>query len=232
MGKLVKIYGSIVNRFMRKYDFNQAQKVDYFIANSQEVAGRIQKFYHRDSAVIYPPIEIPNSKFQIPNSKSYFLAGGRLVSSKNFDLIIKTFNKLKFSLKFYGSGPAYESLKQIAGPNIEVLGRVSDEELSELYAGAKAYILAEKDEDFGMTSVEAMGFGTPVIAYRGGGYLESVVEGKTGVFFDELTVESLSNAVQKFEKMKFSSKDCIAQAKKFSKERFEKEIVEFINEHA
>jgi glycosyltransferase involved in cell wall biosynthesis len=231
MGKLVKIYGSIVNRFMRKYDFKRAQKVDYFIANSQEVAGRIQKFYHRDSAVIYPPIEIPDSRFQIPNSKNYFLAGGRLVASKNFDLIIKTFNKLGLPLKFYGSGPACESLKEIAGPSVEILGRVSDEELSELYAGALAYVLAEKDEDFGMTPVEAMGFGTPVIAYRGGGYLESIVEGKTGVFFDELTVESLSDAIQKFEKMKFNSEDCITQARKFSSVRFKKEIKEFVGVH-
>jgi len=231
MGKLVKFYGLIVNHFMRKYDFNQAQKVDYFIANSKEVAGRIQKFYHRDSIVIYPPIELAGSNKPLDISRDYYLAGGRLVSSKNFDLIIKTFNKLKLPLKFYGSGPASESLKAISGPTIQVLGRVSDEKMAELFAGAKAYMLAEKDEDFGMTPVEAMSFGTPVIAFKGGGYLESVIDGKTGVFFDELTIESLSKAIKHFgglNNRSITAENCINQAKKFSKERFKKEIKSFV----
>lgn len=234
MGKIVKFYGLIVNHFMRKYDFNQAQKVDYFIANSKEVANRIQKFYHRDSTVIYPPVEITKNKIQITNLRDYYLAGGRLVASKNFDLIIKTFNRLKLPLKFYGSGPMSESLREIAGPTIEVLGRVSDEKMNELYAGAKAYILAEKDEDFGMTPVEAMGFGTPIIAYKGGGYLESVIDGKTGVFFDELTVESLSKAINRFDvsiHRSITAENCINQAKKFSSARFKKEIRDFVNLH-
>jgi glycosyltransferase involved in cell wall biosynthesis len=231
-GKLIDIYSLIVNHFMLQYDFLQAQKVSYFIANSKEVASRIAKFYRRDSTVIYPPVEINNLKFTINNSREYYLTGGRITVAKNFDLIIKTFNKLGLSLKVYGTGPLEGHFRKIAKENVEFLGNVADEEMGELYSGAKAFILAQKDEDFGMTSVEAMSFGTPVIAYRGGGYLESVVEGKTGVFFDEINTESLTAAVKKFGKMKFKPEVCIAQAKKFSKEEFKKEIVEFINKHA
>ena len=102
--------------------------------------------------------------------------------------------------------------------------------MAKLYAGAKAFLALSTDEDFGMTPVESMLAGTPVIAYRGGGYIESVVEGKTGLFFNEPTVESLSEAVRKFERMKFDPQDCIDQAKKFSKERFQTEIRRFVEE--
>ena len=235
MGKLVKIYGSIVNHFMSDYDYRQAQKVDYFIANSKEIASRIAKFYHRESTVIYPPIELAKDNEIRAKRESYFLAGGRLVASKNFDLIINTFNKLGLPLKFYGSGPMSEFLKNIAGPNVEILGRVSDEEMSKLFAGARAYVLAGEEEDFGMTPVEAMSFGTPVIAFKGGGYLESVVEGKTGIFFDELTVGGLTKAIEHFNELihrSITSENCVNQAKKFSKERFKKEITEFVDKYA
>jgi len=228
IGKLVDIYSLIVNHFMLQYDFKQAQRVDYFVANSEEVKKRIAKFYRRDSVVIYPPVEIPHNSENI--SRKYFLAGGRLTAAKNFDLIIKVFNKLGLSLKIYGIGPLEKYLKKIAKGEVEFLGKVTDGEMAKLYAGAKAFILAQKDEDFGMTAVEAMSFGTPVVAYKGGGYLESVVEGKTGLFFNELNSESLSSAVKKFEKVKFKSEDCINQAKKFSKERFMSEIKKFISD--
>lgn len=236
MGKLVRIYGLIVNHFMLQYDFNRAQKVDYFIANSQEVKKRIEKFYRRDAVVIYPPVEV-STEYKVQSTKNhvsrnYYLTGGRLTAAKNFDLIIKSFNKSKLPLKIYGSGPLEKYLKSIAEKNIEFLGKVTDEKMAELYKDAKAFILAQKDEDFGITPVEAMSFGTPVIAYKGGGYLESVVEGKTGVFFNELSVESLSKAIKKFETMKFDFNDCINQAKKFSKERFINEVTTFINNHA
>jgi glycosyltransferase involved in cell wall biosynthesis len=231
MGKLVGFYGLIVNHFMLQYDFKQAQKVDFFIANSQEVKKRIEKFYRRDSTVIYPPVEIPEPDIKTLD-RNYYLTGGRLTAAKNFDLIIKTFNKFGYPLKIYGSGPLENSLKNIAKDNVEFLGRVDDNGMAKLYSGAKAFILAQKDEDFGMTAVEAMGSGTPVIAFKGGGYLESVTDGKTGIFFDELSTESLSAAIKKFGKMKFKSEDCVSQSKKFSKERFEKGMIQFVNTHA
>ena len=232
MGKLVGFYGLIVNHFMLQYDFNQAQKVDYFIANSEEVKKRVEKFYRRDAVVIYPPVEITNHKLQITNPRNYYLTGGRLTAAKNFDLIIKTFNKLGSPLKIYGEGTLGGNLKNTAKDNVEFLGKVTDEEMAELYSGAKAFILAQKDEDFGMTAVEAMSFGTPVIAFRGGGYLESVIEGKTGLFFDELSVESLSSAVKKFVKNHIKPRDCINQAKKFSSARFKNEMLQFVSTHA
>jgi glycosyltransferase involved in cell wall biosynthesis len=234
VGRLVGFYGLIVNHFMLQYDFNRAQNVDYFITNSEEVKKRVAKFYRRDSVVIYPPTSLREALRAGPpvENREYFLTGGRLTAAKNFDLIIKAFNKLGIPLQIYGNGPLEKYLKSIAKGNIKFLGKVTDEKMADLYANAKAFVLAQKDEDFGMTAVEAMSFGTPVIAYKGGGYLESVVEGITGLFFSELSVESLFSAVKKFGKVKFSLVDCINQSKKFSKERFMKEMKTFINKHA
>lgn len=231
MGKLVKIYGSIVNHYMRNYDFKRAQKVDYFIANSKEIASRIAKFYHREATVIYPPIDIkPIDKNII--KENYYLMGGRLTAAKNFDLVTKTFNKLGLKLIVYGDGPQNSYLRSIAKDNICFVGEVEDSEVANLYSKAKAYIVAQKDEDFGMTPVEAMSQGTPIIAYKGGGYLESVVDGKTGIFFDELTVESLSKAIKDFDNSNYrtiTKENCIKQAQKFSSSRFKKEIAEFVD---
>ena len=228
----VRIYAKIVGAFMRMYDFKMAQKVDYFIANSRNVAGRIDKYYRRDSTVIYPPVEIPQiSRVQ---KRNYYLVLSRIVGGKGLDLAVKTAIKLGLKLKIAGR-PAgyymeYKKLQKLTGEGVEFLGYVDDNEMAKLYAGAKAFLALSTDEDFGMTPVESMLAGTPVIAYRGGGYIESVVEGKTGLFFNEPTVESLSEAVRKFERMKFDPQDCIDQAKKFSKERFQTEIRRFIEQ--
>ena len=213
---------------MRIYDFKQAQKVNFFIANSKEVALRIEKFYRRNSKVIYPPVEI-QEEFK-EGEKKYYLTGGRMTYAKNFDLVIKTFNKLKLPLKIYGDGILKKDLEKIANKNIEFVGKITDSELIKLYINAKAFVLAQKDEDFGITCVEAQGCGCPVIAYKGGGYLESVIENKTGVFFDELGVDSLVETIKRFEKTKFDSKECIKNAKRFNKERFREEMLQFINE--
>lgn len=231
---IVRLYAKIVGYFMRKYDYNAAQKVNYFIANSKNVAERIREFYRRDSTVIYPPVEIP--EIGRVQKEDYYLIISRIVGGKGIDLAVKTAIKLGIKLKVAGS-PAgyyteYKKLQKLSKNNIEFLGHVTDLEVARLYAGAKAFLVLSTDEDFGMTPVESMRAGTPVIAFKGGGYLESVVENKTGVFFNEPTVESLSKAIRKFEKMKFNPEDCINQAKKFSKERFKKEIVEFVNKHA
>lgn len=227
----VHIYAFIVNHFMRMYDFNQAQKVDYYIVNSKNVGKRLEKFYRKyDYKVIYPPIEtsVANVSKIKPIQGNYYLTGGRLVAAKNFDKIIRAFNKSGKVLKIFGTGVVEGQLKSLAKPNIEFLGRVTDAELVALYKGAKAFLVAQEDEDAGITLVESMLYGTPVIAYRGGGYIETVIEGKTGVFFEELNSSSINEAIKKFEKMKFNSSNCISQGKKFSKDRFKKEIVDFI----
>lgn len=229
-GKLVKVYAGIVNKSLRKYNYDRAQKVDYFIANSKEVAGRIKKLYKRDATVIYPPAE--NTSVSVNKRENYFLTGGRLTAAKNFDLVINAFNKLETPLLVYGDGPQKNYLKSRAKENIKFVGEVTDDEMSRFYAGARAYVVAQKDEDFGITPIEAMAQGTPVIAYRGGGYLETVVDGKTGIFFDELNAEGLAGAVQKMEKMTFNSDDCKKQAKKFSKGVFKRKMTDFIKKHA
>jgi glycosyltransferase involved in cell wall biosynthesis len=230
----VRIYAAIVGHFLRMYDFSSAQRVNYFIANSNNVAGRIKKFYRRDSEVVYPPVEIlDNSSKNTKREKDYYLVLSRIVGGKGLELAIRASKKLGFKLKVAGESAGWahemERLKKIAGKNVEFLGYVSNEEQYNLYANAKAFFALSEDEDFGITPVESMSVGTPVIAFAGGGYLESVVEGKTGVFFNKPTVESLVSAIEKFEKMKFSEKDCKDQAKKFSKERFKREIEKFVN---
>ncbi|HSA83938.1 MAG TPA: glycosyltransferase [Patescibacteria group bacterium] len=231
----VRVYAAIVGHFMRIYDFHASQRVNFFIANSREVAGRIKKFYRRDSTVIYPPVGLPtearSTKQEVRNRDYYFIVS-RIVGAKGLDLAVEAAVKLGIKLKIAGA-PAgyyteYKKLEEQAKGKVEFLGHVSDEELVALYSGAKAFFALAKDEDFGITPVEAMLCGTPVIAYHGGGYKETVIDGKTGVFFHRLTVESLVDAIKKFERMKVSSDACRKQAAKFSKERFKTEIQLFV----
>ncbi|MGB9637381.1 MAG: glycosyltransferase, partial [Microgenomates group bacterium] len=216
----VRIYAIVVNHFMRLYDFRQAQKVDFFIANSREVQGRIKKFYRRESVVINPPVEIPSIKKQVLSIKERdsFVTGGRLERPKNFDLIIKACNQLGVPLKIYGTGKQEKYLRSIAGPRSEFLGSISEAEKFKLLAGAKAFVAMAEDEDFGITPVEAMAVGTPVIAFRGGGYLETVIEGKTGVFVEEASVKGVVKGIRNFEAVgeKIKPEDCRRQAEKFS----------------
>lgn len=204
--RLVRWYATITGFFMRQYDYTAAQRVDYFIANSEETKRRIQKFYRRDSTVIYPPIDLP--KAMNVKKENYYLFVSRPVGSKGLDLAIAAAKKLGFYLKIVGADGTH----------------VSDAELARLYAGAKAFLALATDEDFGMTPVEAMACGTPVICYRGGGYKESVIDGITGILF----TGDLVPAIRKFETMTFKPSDCIAQAQKFNKERFKKEMKEFV----
>ncbi len=240
--KIVRVYARVVGHFLRLYDYERAQKVNYFIANSKEVAGRIKKFYGRDSTVIYPPVSLPHadSKSRIANSKNrdYFFIVSRIVGAKGLDLAVDAALKADFKLKIAGSPAGYyfehEKLVNKAGSksNIEFLGQVSDEELAFLYSGAKAFLALSKDEDFGITPVEAMLFGTPVIAFNGGGYKETVVEGKTGVLFDDYSVKGLIEAIKKFDKLSIKDVDCTSQAENFSKEKFKREIKEFVEKNA
>ncbi len=229
----IKLYGTIVGHFMRMYDFMASQKVDYFIANSQEVAGRIKKFYRRNATVIYPPVGL---KSRITNHESrkrdYYFIVSRIVGAKGLDLAVEAALKLGIKLKIAGAPAGYytehKKLQEMAKGQVEFLGHVTDEELVDLYSGAKAFFALAKDEDFGITPVEAMLCGTPVIAYHGGGYRETVIDGKTGIFFHQLTVDSLTEAIKKFERTRISSDACKKQAEKFSKERFKKEIQAFV----
>lgn len=231
-GFLIDFYAFFVNKLMRAYDFSASKKVDYFVVNSKNVGKRVERFYKRsDYTVIYPPVNLPNIKAKI-NKSEYFITGGRLSAAKNFDLIIGAAKKAKVTLKIFGSGVEENNLKSLAGAETEFLGRISDSEKFDLISKAKAFLLAQADEDFGITAVEAAACGCPAIAFRGGGYVESVVENKTGIFFDEPTVDSLSKAIQRFNHLTIKPSDCITQARKFSKDRFKKEMLQFVNSHA
>lgn len=226
-----KFLGTLPIHILRMLDYEAAQLPDYYLANSKEVAGRIEKFYRRKSHVVYPPVEVMGEAKKTGN---YYLAGGRLARPKRIDLAVRACNRLGLSLKVFGkefSGYGSE-LRKIAGTSVEFLGEIDDERKSKLMQGAKAFIFPAEEEDFGITPVEAMGAGTPVIAYRSGGVQESVVEGKTGVFFEEATVESLVGVLKKFDKsghLELKSSECVSQARKFSSDRFRKEIKDFVS---
>ena len=250
----VRLYALLINHFMRVYDFEAAQRVDYFIANSRNVAARIKKFYRRDSEVIYPPVEMSASSVQrLATSKKkskldasfldprpYFLVVSRIVGGKGLQLAVEVANNLGFKLKVVGKpagyGLEYNKIKKMAKDNVEFLGYVSDSELVELYSGARALFVLAEDEDFGITPVEAMLCGTPVIAYDGGGYRETVIQEKTGLFFDPLTVGSLTLVINTFLDMErkgaFEPKFVRRHAQKFSKERFKKQIEAFVKDKA
>lgn len=229
---LGRIHEIFINPFLRMYDRNAAQRVDYFIANSKEVKKRIEKFYKRDAVVVYPPVEVPQIP-RVPRGE-YYLIVARVAGGKGLELAIDTANKYGFPLKIVGapagSGVLYNQLKKKALPNVEFLGFVEDSKLVELHAGAKAFLALSRDEDFGITPVESMLAGTSVVAYEGGGYLETVIDGKTGVFFKDYTPEGLCKAMQKLEKLKIKPQDCIKQGERFSKERFKEEIGEFVKQ--
>lgn len=231
--KIIYTLIQFLNIFLRKIDFKSAQNVDQFIANSQTTADRIQKFYGRYSIVINPPIDLPiknNLQSKINNPQSYYLTGGRLARAKRYDIAIQACNQLNLKLKIFGRDFAnYESeLKKIAGSNIEFLGEINQNQKSELYSNAKAFIFCSDNEDFGMIPVESMAHGCPVIAYKSGGTTETVIDSKTGVFFDELTEKSCIAAIQKFQKLKINSKDCISRASDFSTEKFISKIKKLI----
>jgi glycosyltransferase involved in cell wall biosynthesis len=178
--------------YVRLWDVSSAGRVDQFIANSREVAGRIWRCYRREAAVIPPPVELPPFRPQPPDD--YYLAGGRLIPYKRLDLAVRAFSKLGLPLVVFGDGRDRASLQAIAGPNITFLGRVSEERRRELFARCRAFVFPG-EEDFGITPLEAMAAGRPVIAYARGGALDSVVEGETGRFFSEPSPAALAAAV-------------------------------------
>lgn len=222
-----KIIPLLLNR-LRIWDRLAADRVDHFIANSITVQQRIKKYYNASSIVLNPPVE--TNFFYLSNTiGNYYLTGGRLVPYKRFDLTIDAFNKIKKPLIIFGTGPEYKRLKQLAGPTISFIGNVPDNELAKLYSNAKAFIHPQ-EEDFGMTAIESMASGRPVIGYARGGLLETVIHNETGIFFKEQTKESLIHAIRIFENQKFNPNKIKEHAKKFSKETFQKSFKEKIDD--
>jgi len=224
-----RVFGTLINHYLRVVDYYVAQKVDFFIANSHETAHRITKFYRRDSTVIYPPVYIPKQP-PTRSKRSYYLYVNRLALAKHPEIAVQVCTEHKLPLKVVGTGKMFTGLQEIAGPTVEFCGAVSDEELHKLYAGAKALLYPVEDEDFGIVPVEALAHGVPVIAHDSGGPRETILSGKTGVLFPTLSVDGLWAALQEAEKISFSESVLYARAQKFSLAAFKKQIVVFVSQ--
>ena len=212
---------------LRVWDESSSARVDHFVANSENVARRIRKYYRRGADVITPPAD--TEFFQPPAdgpARSDYLIVSALVPYKRIDLAVAAFNRSGEKLTIVGSGPDLGNLKKMARPNVEFLGALSATELRALYQRAKALLLPG-EEDFGITALEAQACGTPVIAYGRGGALESVVPGETGLFFSDLTAAGLRGALDKFQSLKLNESAIRANAEKFSRRAFRERMAEY-----
>ena len=252
-----KVVRELTSRFitkLRRWDFIASKRPDYIVSISNTVAARTKKYYQRKSKVIYPPfdvehwnkIKISNLKSEISNfpnlrgklknikEKKYYLVVSRLEPYKRVDLAIRTFNKRQdLSLIIVGDGRMKNRLKRLAKNNIIFLSKLSDEELGYLYSASEAFIMPQ-EEDFGYTALEAQFFGCPVIAFKKGGAIETIINGKTGLFFDDQTVSSIQTALERFEKIAYNLRTDSKRfgAKKiegFSEEKFVNKFQQFIN---
>ncbi|QNU62203.1 glycosyltransferase [Vreelandella titanicae] len=223
---------------LRQWDYFTATQVDFFLANSHNVAQRIAKYYRRDADVLYPPVDTDSFTLHIGQREPYYLAASRLVPYKRMDLIIQAFaqDPLKRQLKVVGDGPEFQRLKRLAegSPHIELIGYLQGEKLHQLMQRAQAFVFAA-DEDFGIVPLEAQACGTPVIAYGHGGALETVKglehhQQATGVYFTEQTVASLSAAIEAFEAHEFSPQACRLQAEAFSNAVFTQRLETLVSE--
>lgn len=227
---ITRVFGELINFRLRFIDYVTSQRPDVLVANSKEVQGRIEKFYRRDSVVIYPPVTISTTG-KHPDTQDYYVYVNRLAFAKHPELAVKAANTLGLPLKVVGQGALEEELKEMAGKTVEFLGAIDDVQLGKIYAGAKAIIYPVEDEDFGMVPVEAMMHGVPVIAHNSGGPKETIIEGKTGVLFDELTVDGLIQAIERFETLSFDADKIKTHAQKFSKAKFQEKMIELIHKH-
>jgi glycosyltransferase involved in cell wall biosynthesis len=209
---------------LRRSDRKAAQRVDRFIANSRNVAARIERTYRRHATVIYPPVDLPPFEPHVP-PEDWFLVVSRLVPHKRVDLAVRACTRYGIPLKVVGTGRSERELRAMAGPTVELLGRLEDDEVHALMARCKGFILAGS-EDFGMTAVEAQAAGRPVIALGAGGALESIIPGETGLFFSERTAESLMTAIRRFDTIAWLPEKARANAERFGKDRFQREILE------
>lgn len=222
-----KLAMTLFKKPLRRYDLESAQQVDFFIANSHFVAERISRIYHRSSEVVHPPADVEFFSKPVENSGEapYYLFVGQLIPYKRPDLALEACRKMKRRLIVVGDGVLLERLKRkYAADDVIFKGRPSKEELRDLYAGARA-LLFPGVEDFGIVPVEAQAAGTPVIALGCGGALETVVNGKTGLFFPEQNVESLCRAMEEFESCRFSRMAIAEHSKTFSPEKFRSNLL-------
>jgi len=230
--KLLQPLLKLVTPSLRQWDYKAAQRPDFLVSNSKTVADRVRKYYKRNSEVIYPFIKA--DKFKIARKpKNYFLTAGRIVPYKRYDIVIEAFKKLELPLVIAGTGWGIKNIKnQISkiknNSNIKLLGQVSDKQLAKLYRECQALIFPAL-EDFGIVPLEAMASGRPVIAFRAGGATETIIEGKTGLFFDEQTPEAVIAAVKKFNGLtfKWNPRQIRGHALKYDKSVFKEKLWSF-----
>jgi glycosyltransferase involved in cell wall biosynthesis len=213
---------------LKRWDYAASQRVHHFIAISSEIRQRIQTYYHRDSVVIYPPVD--TSRFQPPTEiEDYYLVVSRLIPYKRIDLAVQAATRLGVPLKIGGKGRDLERLQAMAGPTVEFLGYVSDEQLPDLMARCKAFLFPGL-EDFGITPVQAQAAGRPVIAFAGGGALDTVIPGRTGELFQEMTVECLMKVMQSFDASIYDPAVIRAYAERFDTQVFNRQITAFVEQ--
>lgn len=222
-----RLFATLALHYLRLWDQTTSSRVDVFIAISHYVASRIENTYQRKSVVIYPPVDTEFFSYK-EGSEDFYVSASRFVPYKKMDLLAEAFRDLpEKKLLLIGEGPERKKIQRKASKNVIFLGRVERETLRKYLQKAKAFLFAAT-EDFGIAPVEAMSCGTPVIAYKKGGALETVIDGKTGCFFSEPTVDSLQKTIKEFESKIFDRKAIREHAKKFSKERFEKEFSSYV----
>ena len=218
---------NLIFRPFRSWDMAVTARIDRIAAVSYWIADWVERAYHRESTVIYPPVDVERFSPALERD-DYYITVSRLVSHKRVDLLLKAFNLLKRPLLVVGEGPEHSRLERLSGPYCRLLGFQSDRDAAALLSRARAYVCAG-EEDFGIAAVEAQAAGCPVIAYRKGGVLETVVEHETGLFFDEPTVESLVDGIERFERQRlsFNAHRISTRAQCFNKERFIREFTKF-----
>jgi glycosyltransferase involved in cell wall biosynthesis len=228
LGRIARVMLPPVLKSLREWDRLAAERVDHFVAISETVKRRIAKYYRRDATVIYPPVR--TNAFQPGTQTSdFFLSVGRLIPYKRMDLAVEAFNELGWPLVVIGDGRDAKRLKSMAGPNIRFLGRQPGPVVRDHMARCRGFVFPGL-EDFGIAPVEAQAAGRPVIAFAGGGALESVVDGKTGLFFREQTAESLVEALRRLASMRFDPAEIRANAERFSEDVFRARLGEFVEQ--
>jgi glycosyltransferase involved in cell wall biosynthesis len=230
-GPAIKKILPIAISYLKKWDLNNTDRVDYFIANSEYIKNRIKDIYNRNSIVINPPVNVDDFSTK-DETGDYFLIVSRLNAYKNIDLAVRAFNKLGLRLKIVGSGPYRDTLESIAEKdNIEFTGRLDNGLLRDAYSRCRAFIFPGR-EDFGITPVEAQASGRPVIAFAAGGALETVIDGVTGLFFKENSIDCFIDAIKRFIKIEdsFDKEKIVENARKFDRGIFKIKIKEYVTE--
>ena len=213
---------------LRQWDRIAAERPDAIATNSRTSRERIRRYYQREATVIPPPVDVERIPLST-HAGSYWLAGGRLVPYKRFDLVVKAFAKLNLPLKIFGEGPDLKKLQNLAGPKTEFLGHVDDRCKIELYEHAIGFLYPQV-EDFGITAVEAMAAGKPVLAYNRGGATETVIHGLTGQHFNVQCWEDIGNLILRFDASAFSAQKIREHAEQYSKAHFQERMRAFIDQ--